>query len=148
MMNSDQTSGQHAFVTFRVAGAALDPDDVTRILNVPPTHAHRNGEKYSSGPKSNRLIVGKTGVWYLSTDRLVDSPELSAHLQYVRRMLDDQRRQSLHSLLSERHLTAALTCFWHGRPNSKPPELPRDIKQIFESLPADIETDFATDDGG
>jgi hypothetical protein len=146
MTSSDQSPATHAFVTFRVAGNALDPADVTKILHIAPTHAHRMGETYRSGPIKGRPITGKSGVWYFSTDRLVESAELDDHLAYVRKFLHAGSRRLLHDLLGKQHLTAALTCFWHGQPHAKPPIVPGDVRELLGSLPATIETDFATDD--
>ena len=55
------------FVTFRVAGDALDPDEVTRLMEIRPTHAYRKGEQYSTGRSQ---VVAQTGVWMFSTDRI------------------------------------------------------------------------------
>jgi|HubBroStandDraft_1064217.scaffolds.fasta_scaffold243930_2 hypothetical protein len=144
-MNSDRSGSTHAFVTFRVAGAALEPEEVTNVLKVHPTHAHRKGETYGSG-RRGRPVTAKTGVWSFSTDRLSERPALGEHLTIVRKFLDPERTDELHELLRREHLTATLTCFWHGGRNATPPSVPGDIKDLLSKLPATIETDFATDE--
>ena len=144
-MSSDQSGMTHTFVTFRVAGAALEPEAVTNVLKVSPTHAYRKGETYKPG-RSGNPITARTGVWYFSTDHLSESPALGEHRTYVRKFLVDQRTYELHELLRGEHLTATLTCFWHGGHNATPPSVPGDIKDLLGKLPATIETDFATDE--
>jgi hypothetical protein len=145
-MSSDRSGAPHTFVTFRVAGPALDPEEVTNVLKIPPTYAHRKGETDSSG-RRGRPITAKTGVWFFSsTDRLSASSKLGEHLKLVRKFLDDQRTDELHELLRGEHLTATLTCFWHGGHNDVPPAVPVDMKDLLGKLPAEIQTDFGTDE--
>jgi hypothetical protein len=145
MMRSNADQAAHAFVTFRVAGDALDPDAVTKILEVDPTEAHRKGEKYG-GKRSGRPVTARTGIWYFSTDRLSDSSALGDHLAFVRGFLDASRRHGLHRFIRDRHLTATLTCFWHGQRGATPPAVPDDVRALLQSIPAKVETDFATDE--
>ncbi|MGY2051331.1 DUF4279 domain-containing protein [Methylobacterium sp. JK268] len=53
-------------VSLRMAGDDLDPDDVTRPLDVRPTRCGRRGE-ISQG-RSGRPIVARTGIWILQAD--------------------------------------------------------------------------------
>jgi hypothetical protein len=50
-------------VTIRVAGDDLDPDEVTKVLNISPTFAARKGDRRPSG---DRDIVQGTGIWTLT----------------------------------------------------------------------------------
>jgi hypothetical protein len=53
--------------TLRVAGDALDPKEITRLLGCAPTDCHMKGEVKQS---KHRDIVRKTGMWSLqATDR-------------------------------------------------------------------------------
>src|SRR6478672_8995138 len=76
MMKTDTA----AFVTFRVAGDKLDPAQVTALLGLPPTHAYAKGAHYQRG---GRAQVARTGVWYFSTDGVVDSSSLEDHAIYL-----------------------------------------------------------------
>lgn len=67
------------FVTFRVMGDALEPNEITGILKFNPTMAYRRGEEYEAGKRAGPL-VGKTGVWFYSTDREVKSTDFYDHL--------------------------------------------------------------------
>lgn len=138
-----------AFATLRFAGDALDPEEISRLLDISPTHAYRKGESFSPGPRTPR-VVGRTGVWYLSTDRAVSSPALADHLHYLVRLLmpepdSDGRLRRLHELMRRARLEAHVTCFWRGGKGEPEPPIPPDVAEIFGRLPADIETDFGTD---
>ncbi len=143
-MKSSPDQAAHTFVTFRVSGDTLDPDMVTKILDVAPTEAHRKGEAYG-GKGFGRPVTARTGIWYFSTDRLSDSVALGDHLAFVRHFLADDRRYQLHRFMQDRHLTATLTCFWHGQRGAAPPAVPDDVRTLLQSIPAAVETDFATE---
>jgi hypothetical protein len=71
-----------AFATLRFVGDDLDPDEISRVLEERPTKAHRKGERFAPGPRSPE-VIGKTGIWYLSTRRRLGSPNLSDHLEKI-----------------------------------------------------------------
>jgi hypothetical protein len=147
------------FVTFRVAGDALDPDEVTRVLRVNPTHAHRKGESYSTGRST---IVPDTGVWLLSTERLSSSENFYFHLGLALQMLgllpsnlpssgDERlavtaRYLALSRFLRERKLTATLSCFWHGAAGATKPTLPDILVEMFADIPIGLDIDFDRDE--
>jgi hypothetical protein len=138
------------FATFRVAGDRLAPDDVTRILRVPPTQAYAKGEHYWGGPRSPDL-VGRTGMWFLATDRLIASTRLGDHLGQILNLLMVQRGDAppiieLNKLLTRKGLKAHVSCYWFGKTGAKKPLIPPLVTKIFGLLPADIETDFATEE--
>jgi Domain of unknown function (DUF4279) len=80
MTSSDATI--RTFATFRVSGDKLDPDELTTLFRITPTLAYAKGERYVAGPQAGTL-VGRTGVWYLSTDTVICSPKLSDHIYAV-----------------------------------------------------------------
>ncbi len=138
------------FATFRVSGDRLAPDEVTRILRVPPTQSYAKGERYWGGPRSPNLL-GRTGVWYISTDRMLASKRLDEHLAQLLAMLTVQRGEvlpliELNRLLATRNLKATVSCFWFGRAGAKKPVISPIFSKIFGLLPAAIEIDFATEE--
>jgi len=50
-----------AFVTLRFAGDDLDPGEMSAILPLKPTRAHRTGEAFLAGPHAGNLR-GRTGM--------------------------------------------------------------------------------------
>jgi hypothetical protein len=61
MTKTEATSDGKAFVTLRFAGDDLNPDEISAVLPVKPTRAHRKGEAFSAGPRASNLR-GRTGV--------------------------------------------------------------------------------------
>ena len=61
-----------AFVTLRFTGDDLDPQDISAILPVKPTRAHKKAEEFFAGKHAGTLR-GRTRIWFLATDKLVHS---------------------------------------------------------------------------
>src|SRR5216683_8335840 len=83
---TDATTDRKAFVTLRFAGDDLDPREISAVLPVAPTRAHRKGEEFFAGPHAGKLR-GRTGIWFLATDKLVPSDDLGDHLRFVHDLL-------------------------------------------------------------
>jgi hypothetical protein len=156
-MKSDRV---RTFATFRIVGDRLEPDQITNFLKIRPTQAYAKGEQYTAGPRSANLL-GRTGVWYLSTDQFVASSDLNDHLNYLLRALQLGGRRSdratdgaqltanlldLRRLMDEKALRAVVTCFWYGPAGVRKPSIPRGTAEVFNLIDADIETDFDADE--
>src|SRR6266849_9028206 len=83
---TDAQTDRKAFVTLRFAGDDLDPREISAILAVAPTRAHRKGEEFVAGPHAGKLR-GRTGIWFLATDKLVPSDDLRDHLRFLQKLL-------------------------------------------------------------
>ena len=134
------------FVTLRFAGDDLDPDEISAVLLVKPTRAHRKGEEFFAGPRAGNLR-GRTGMWFLATDNLVPSDNPRDHMGFVQKLLsptpgDTSRIAKLRVILERTHSLAHVTCFWRGHPGETAPQIPGRFKSAIEPLAADIETDF------
>src|SRR5215208_477916 len=66
------------FVDLQITGDALDPGEVSAILPVTPRTAYRKGEPYDAGKRTG-MRIGRTGVWYMTSDQFVSSPHLGDH---------------------------------------------------------------------
>jgi hypothetical protein len=146
-MKTNAGTGCKAFVTLRFAGDDLDPREISAILSVAPTRAHRKGEEFVAGPHADNLR-GLTGIWFLATEKLVRSDDLADHLRFVHELLypapnDGSRIVRLRDILGRAHSQAHITCFWRGDPGATAPQIPDRFKSAIEPLAADIETDFA-----
>ncbi|GEM_PF-2816814 len=138
------------YATLRVSGDRLAPERITRILKVVPTGAYRKGGTYAAGPR-NANLIGRTGLWYFSTDGFVASDNLEDHLYYLLGLLIPGRTDAapltaLRKLIEREALRGDVTCFWHGRHGAKPPAVPRNVAATLRLLPAEVETDFDTDE--
>jgi hypothetical protein len=134
------------FATLRFSGDRLDPDRITAILGTQPTKAHRKGERYLAGPRAG-YVTGRTGLWVLATDSMVDSAELDRHLEHLVDLIFQgpdraERLKQLHELMSRDGIKADVSCFWRGGPGTQPPSITGNVISSFHELPAEIETDF------
>lgn len=144
---TDTQTDRKAFVTLRFAGDDLDPAEISAILPIQPTRAHRKGEAFFAGECAG-VLRGRTGIWFLATDKFVASDNLDDHLAFVEKLLcpasaDDARIAKLRDILDRTHSHAHVTCFWHGDPGEDAPQIPARFKSAVEPLGADSETDFA-----
>src|SRR5947208_5368941 len=85
-MKTDAQTDRKAFVTLRFASDDLDPREISAVLPVAPTRAHRKGEEFVAGKHAGKLH-GRTGIWFLATDKLVPSDDLGDHLAFVQNLL-------------------------------------------------------------
>jgi hypothetical protein len=159
------------FATLQIVGDRLDPAEITQILRITPTLAYSKGQSYHAGQRSQNM-VGRTGVWYLATDKVIQSTKLHDHLMPLFFVLAlDQfeewgkerarpqgrikttyhfrlmgRLAKLAGIIKRESLRATLTCFWHGAAGAKHPSIPRVMSAVLKDVPISIETDFDTDE--
>jgi hypothetical protein len=149
-IRSEPADTVKTFAALRIVGDQLIPEQVTRILKIAPTRAYAKGQSYYGGERTGQL-VGKTGVWYFATHRTVASDSLVDHLMFVVNLLHGYTPETkpltrLHNLVKKQSLTAIVSCFWYGRAGARQPAIPRAVTEFLKLLPADIETDFDTDE--
>lgn len=147
METSTTKTDRTAFATARFAGDELDPREISAILEIEPTRAHRKGGVFFAGPHA-RTLRGRTGMWFLATDRLVRSDNLRDHFLSIARLLypepkDESRVRQLRDVLERTDSRAHVTCFWRGEVGERPPQIPAEFRSAIEPLTADIEADFA-----
>jgi Domain of unknown function (DUF4279) len=146
--NSENTIS--TFATLRFAGDALDPEEISSVLKENPTHAYKKGESYRPGPRSPE-ITGKTGVWFLSTKRKIQSNDVVDHLNALERIISpfgdqDNRLKQIREIMNRKNIQAHVTFFWRGRPGARHPSIPSVATDTLRRLPADIEADIDTED--
>jgi hypothetical protein len=126
----------------------LEPSRITEIIGIAPTLAYRKGETYRTGP-AGQTTLGRTGVWYLSTRRVVASQKLSDHLDHLVAVISPRSGPdhvaALRELIAHDRLEADVSCFWHGTAGAVPPDVPQPVREALDRLGATIETDFDTD---
>src|SRR5437764_14760822 len=139
---TEAKTDRKVFVTLRFAGDDLDPAEITAILPVAPTRAHKKGEEFVAGTRAGTLR-GRTGIWFLATDGLVDSDDLADHLAFVQELLypaadDDSRIAKLRDFLERTHSRAHITCFCRGDAGESAPRISRQFKSAVAPLAADV----------
>src|SRR2546430_11458789 len=140
--STEALSRTTAFATLRFCGDRLDPDRITAILGVQPTKAYRKGERYLAGPRAG-YVTGRTGVWVLASDSVMNSAELDRHLEHLVDLIfagpdREERLKQLHELMSRDGVKADVSCFWRGDPGARQPLVPTDVIRRLDQLPAEI----------
>jgi len=79
---------------------------------------------------------------------VVDNAELDPHLEHLVNLIlaGPERLKQLHELMSRNGVKADVSCFWRGRPGTRPPSIPAKVISRLNQLPAEIETDFEVDE--
>ena len=151
MTRSSKAARPKAFATLRFSGDGLDPDQISAIMRVSPTKAWRKGERYFAGSRAGHL-VGSTGTWFLATDDFVTSPDLKQHLEFLTNLLSrspgdvGERLFLLRKAMMRDNIKADVSCFWHGAAGERPPAISAETIDKLRALPAEIETDFDSDE--
>lgn len=140
------------YATFLITGDRLEPEKVTHVLRIVPTVAYAKGESYPAGNRTG-MLIGRTGVWLLSTRDIVASDNLRDHLMYIVGLFVPGRQNVMplthvRALIAKKGLRAELTAFWHGARGAKKPPIPVSVTEIMKLLPADVAADFGTDADG
>jgi len=139
-----------AFATLRFAGDELEPDEISRVIREQPTRAYRKGQTYRSGPYGPD-VTGRTGVWYFSTRKKIQSKDLADHFSALERLIapfgdQDGRLKELRDIMDRRNLQAHVTFFWRGPPEVQRPTISSIATATLSRLPADIQPDVDTED--
>ncbi|MFL4975816.1 MAG: DUF4279 domain-containing protein [Microvirga sp.] len=151
-MKSEKSRSLKAFATLRFAGDMLDPEELTLLLGIAPTRSYKKGERYHAGSRSDG-VIGKTGVWYFSTDGVVRSGRLQDHLRVIADLIvgeptyskNTTRVSKLRRIVDRCSLRPVVTCFWHGSSGAKAPTIPRAFQELIRQIHGFIETDFDVD---
>lgn len=94
-------------------------------------------------------IQGRTGMWFLATDKFVHSDDLAVHLRFLQDLLyptpgDDMRLMKLRDVLGRTHSQTRITCFWYGDPGETPPVVPPGFLSAVAPLAPEVEMEFET----
>jgi hypothetical protein len=130
-----------AYASVRFSGEKLDPLTVTLALRLPADHIHRDGE-----PRLRRVKSGQVkeyapyhgGMWLMSSEKWVQSPRLSVHVDWLLKQLEP-KADVIHSLLAD-GIDADFFCFSSGS-TATPPSLPPDIRDRATALGIEIVID-------
>jgi hypothetical protein len=127
----DTPDRKHA--SFRLMGALLDPDAITRATGLTPSICHRKGEPHV-GSHGREYAPWREGLWCLNSEQeLPDSGNhLDDHLTWLLDRLHPQA-MALRRLAAEQRLRADLGCgYFMGQSNSGFVVSPRNLARIVE----------------
>ena len=127
-----------AFASVRLYGDDLDPLDVTLSLRLPPNHTHRNGEPQLTRTKSGKVLEYapyRQGMWQMSSEKWIQSPRLSVHIDWLLSQLEP-KADAIRTLL-ERGVRGDIFSFSEG-PTKHSPSLPKELRERANALGLEI----------
>ncbi len=130
-----------AYASVRFFAEDLDPFDVTEQLRLPPDRMHRKGEPRLARSKAGRVIEYApypVGMWSMSSKQWVDSPKLSAHVEWVLAELEP-KTDAVRALTSSA-IESDIFCYSFGK-TEEPPTLPASLHERASALGLSIEID-------
>lgn len=155
------------FVSLRIAGDNLWPDEITEIMGLYPIEAHVKDQNFHL--QNNRdKIKARTGVWYFDTEKIINSHRLADHTNFLLATLCPEgtffgmlspvpptaeaaprliKLLKLRDVLQKRGSHAVAGFFWHGVSGARHPTIPRAVQQLFRSVPIEIDQDFEAEEG-
>ena len=140
-MTSKGRTYVRAHAALRLFAEDLDPSEVTRVLKLPPDHAHRKGDLRIGRTKKGKVQVYApytAGMWSMSSESWVTSPRLEVHLQWI---LDQiQPKADALALILARGVSADVFCYSLGR-SASPPSVPRSSRARLRELGLCLEID-------
>lgn len=136
-----------AFATLRFMADRLDPDVVTEALGLQPTQSHRKGDSYRLG-RRDRDYVARTGVWLLSTKKLVDGGRLEDHIDYLTGVLASrgERLDLAGALAADLGYEVDASCYWYGPAGAAEPAVSDAFRAAVGRLGGEVWVDFHRDD--
>jgi hypothetical protein len=141
-MKSDPTL--KAFVTFRVVGDNLVPNEITQLLKMQPTYARLKGKTYSTGRSAN--IIPSTNIWFFSTDTVMASNNIVDHVRLILFIFGLMEFDGVSIFLSKSSAKATMTFFWHGTSISSVPKIPELLLDLLKLIEVEVEVDFDKDE--
>ena len=125
MYDDDHASCKETFATFRLFKDDLRPQDVSRMLGLEPSRAHKKGEpQYPKNPKSPAVF--RSGGWLLTTEGRVESRDVRRHVDWLLERLEAKRETILRLPLDGYALD--VFCFWCSASGQGGPQL--DVMQM------------------
>jgi len=102
--------------------AALDPDEISKILEVSPSKVQRRGEPH---PRKPGKAYSKSG-WFLATEGVLESKDARHHLDWILELVKNKR--DAFQILHTRGYLVDLCVFWdsangHGGPTISPSQM-------------------------
>ena len=104
------------YATLCIYGDDLDPNAVTSLFGIEPSHTQRKGEHL-------KKVVVRRGGWFFSTQNAVVSRDVRRHVNWLIETFSG-KEEAFHQLRSQGYETV-VSCYWrsasgHGGPMLSP----------------------------
>jgi hypothetical protein len=122
--SDDYPSCEYTHATLRIIGDDLDPDEVSELIGLEPTEAHRKGDP---NPRTRSPHAPyPTGVWRMESGGQVASRDLRRHVDWLIELLDG--REEALARLRDRGYVTNLHAWWVGQEVCGPTLSPRQLE--------------------
>ena len=124
--NHDYATCAETYATLCIYHHDLDPDAVSRQLELRPTQSQRRGDPHSA--KATRPVPLRVGAWFLSTRDVSQSRDVRFHIDLLIGMLAD--KDAIVHQLARDGCELRISCYWrsfsgHGGPMMWPETMGR-----------------------
>ena len=68
-------------ISFSISGTDVEPDKISEVLGLAPSHSHCRGDVYES--RSGKTLERYNSVWAFSSEGKVSEQDPNAHADYV-----------------------------------------------------------------
>ncbi|WP_186078694.1 DUF4279 domain-containing protein [Burkholderia gladioli] len=127
-----------ASVSFSISGDRVDPDFWSQYFGVAPDIAHRKGQPFVT--KTGQSLLKRTGVWVVTSGRLVSSDVLTPHFDCLIDRLG-LPRDGFAKLPQRSELWVRFFCYWNNESRNRVPDIPERVKYLAASQAIDIDID-------
>ncbi len=98
-------------VTFRIIGDDLNPDEITKSLDIQPTRSYYKGENYKIPNVGIRQRP--IGHWSVNSDKIIQSTSTEKHAKCLLNILE-QKSERVLKFVSKSHLRISIVFWWEG----------------------------------
>ena len=110
------------YATLRIYHDDLDLKQISRLLNLTPTEAHRKGDT-QRGRRTGHITTLRIGSWLLRSDGAIDSRDSRRHVDWILDQLEG--KAAIFETLRRQGCRTEIGCFWvsacgHGGPTLSP----------------------------
>jgi len=133
MYDDNYPTCRKTFATLRIFHENLDPNELSTMLSLTPSDAHRKGDALKSGR-------AEMGGWFLSSKDRITSKDVRRHIVWILDQLDAAKDELLR--LQGQGYETNIFCYWASASGHGGPELDHQIAQRLAALRLDIGFDL------
>jgi len=130
------------YVTFRVFGKDLIPEEFSKYIELEPTNSRVKGDIIG---KPERQIRSTKGIWMITTQNLVKTTVLEDHLFFLLEKLEPKLNK-IRTWCEVRSLEYDFHCYWHSATGTGGPLLSPQVLGRIASFGAVLDFDLYFND--
>lgn len=134
---SDYETCSECFVRLMIYTGAINPNEITKLLEVEPTYITLAGDKITNSLGRTREV--KNSGWFLSSEEIVNSKDLREHIDWIVSKISPFAT-NLKKIQEIKDIKLTLKCVWFSKFGHSGPVLwPEQMKALSD---LDLECSF------